>query len=167
MNGLFVIVMTPCREYIHLYYMVVNLVNQTMLIRNLASPLSCTVTGELFRFARSSTRVHGQLIEQLDSFLKVFRLVGFQHGKPLLGFNRVNNLVHDLQRIEPCVHFIKVRKPTPFAVCNFLLSFIYASEEFLLCHQRRIFFLFHQLLGIPCQPPHELLTVSYCSYALP
>ena len=55
MKQLLVIIMAVGRYHEHHNLGVVNLVNQPMLVANLASPLACSVSGELLWLASTCT----------------------------------------------------------------------------------------------------------------
>ena len=119
-----------------------NLVNQTVFLRDLTTPLPCSIACELLWMSCASTRVVHQLVDQFHKFFVGIGLITTEFRYVLLRSLGEYNRVHGSKRIEPLVHFLAIGESGRFSSAYLLATFIYTTEELLASHFRGVGLLF-------------------------
>ena len=93
-NSLFVIIMPIGSNNVYVNLCIEDFVDESMLLRNLSTPLTCTVARELFGVTCACSRMIHQLVDQLHHFFVCIWIVTTKLRDVLLRSLRKNDVVH-------------------------------------------------------------------------
>ncbi len=133
-NQSLVIVMPISRKHIYVNFGFEDFVNQPVLFSNGTTPLTSTVTLQLFWMARTCLRMLHQLVEQFHRFLMCCRLATTQLGQVFFCLRRKNKFVHSQRELSQAFissGFVK-RLPFPCLISSRASSTLAKNSSFVI-----------------------------------